>query len=332
VGEAKRLVVLTRRRSGAPFRQRIEPYLAGLKARGLGSTVVELPKSPWERRPRMREARGADGVLLHRKTLTAWDSAALGRSGPLIYDFDDAVMVQARRPDRPHPARERRFARTMRRAALVLAGNPTLARWAQAAGARRIEIVPTGLDTRRYEPKRDYATAWPLRLVWIGSRSTLKQLEPFRAMLEAVGRAIPDAILRIIADAPLQVDGLTVENLPWASDTEAHLLAESDIGIAPLPDTLYTRGKCGFKVLQYMAAGLPVIASPVGASADYVQDGRTGFWAERIEEWVEAVRSLAGDAPLRHAMGRAGRERASAEFDFSVLGPMVCDLIEETLG
>ncbi|MGB2782073.1 MAG: glycosyltransferase, partial [Phycisphaerae bacterium] len=83
---------------------------------------------------------------------------------------------------------------------------------------------------------------------------------------------------------------------------------------------------------QYMAAGLPVIASPVGASADYVQDGRTGFWAERIEEWVEAVRSLAGDAPLRHAMGRAGRERASAEFDFSVLGPMVCDLIEETLG
>ncbi len=331
LAENSRLLVLTRGRTGAPFRQRIEPYLEGLEARGIGSKVLELDRSAWGRRWQMRQVRKFDGLLLHRKTLTAWDSAALGRSRPIVYDFDDAVMVQARRPDRPHPARERRFARTVRRAALVLAGNPTLARWARAAGARRIEIVPTGLDTRRYEPKREDATACPLRLVWIGSRSTLKQLEPFRAVFEAVGRAMPDALLRIIADAPLQVDGLTVENMAWSSETEARLLAESDIGIAPLPDTLYTRGKCGFKVLQYMAAGLPVIASPVGASADYVQDGRTGFWAEQIEEWVEAVRRLAGDAPLRHAMGRAGRERVQSEFDFSVLGPTVCGLIEEAL-
>jgi glycosyltransferase involved in cell wall biosynthesis len=331
VNAPKQLAVLTRGRSGAPFRQRIAPYLAGLEARGIGTEVLELPRSPWERRRRLRSARGADGVLLHRKTLTAWDSAALGHRGPLIYDFDDAVMIQARRPDRLHAARLRRFARTMRRATLVVAGNPTLADAARSAGARRVEVVPTGLDTGRYEPKREYATGEPLRLVWIGSRSTLKQLATFRAALEAIGRAMPEALLRVIADAPLEVSGLTVENVAWASQTEAHLLAESDIGIAPLPDTLYARGKCGFKVLQYMAAGLPVVASPVGVNADYVEDGRTGFRAERVEEWVEAVRRLGADAALRERMGRAGRERVRREFDFAVLGPRVCDLIEEAL-
>jgi hypothetical protein len=332
LAEHSRLLVLTRERSAAPFRQRIEPYLRGLEARGLGSEVVELARSAWERRRQLQAARDARGLVLHRKTLTAWDAAALGRAGPIVYDFDDAVMVQARRPDRPHPARERRFARTVRRAALVLAGNPTLAEHARSAGARRIEIVPTGLDAARYQPKADYATACPLRLVWIGSRSTLKQLEPFRPALEAVGRAMPEALLRVIADAPLEVDGLVVENLPWASETEARLLAESDVGIAPLPDTAFTRGKCGFKVLQYMAAGLPVVASPVGASADYVEDGRTGFWAETPEEWVEAVRCLASDARLREQLGRAGRARVQSEFDFTVLGPMVCDLIEQAMG
>jgi len=332
VAESKRLLVVTRNRAGAPFRQRIEPYLGPLAERGIASEVVELARSAWERRRQMRRAREFNGVLLHRKTLTAWDGGVLRRAARrLIYDFDDAVMVQARSPGRPHPARERRFARTVRRAALVLAGNPTLAECARAAGARRIEIVPTGLDTSRYEPKRDYAAAFPLRLVWIGSRSTLKQLKPFRQVFEAIGRAMPEVTLRVIADAELDVPGLTVENVPWTFDAEARLLAESDIGLAPLPDTAQARGKCGFKVVQYMAAGLPVVASPVGVNADYVEDGRTGFWADTVEEWVEAVRSLAGDAALRAQMGRAARERAESEFDFAVLAPLVCDLVEEAL-
>jgi glycosyltransferase involved in cell wall biosynthesis len=279
----------------------------------------------------MLMARRFDGVLLHRKTLSWLDARWLGRARRLIYDFDDAVMFQARAPEQPHPGRQRRFARTVRLADLVIAGCPILAGHADLAGAWASEVVPTGLDARRFPPKEDYGKAGAARLAWIGSASTLKQLEPLRPALDAVGRALPGATLRVIADAELYLDGLHVENVPWNLEAEGRLLAECDIGIAPLPDTHYTRGKCGFKVIQYMAAGLPVVTSPVGVNADYVRPEETGLHAATAEEWVAAVRRLAADPALRERMGRAARERVMQEFDFAVLAPEVCDLIERTL-
>ena len=327
----KRLLVLTRDRAGAAFRQRIEPYLAPLAQRGITTEVVELAQSPWARRGQMLLARRFDGVLLHRKTLSWLDERWLGRARRLIYDFDDAVMFQARAPEQPHGGRQRRFTRTVRLADLVIAGCPILAGHADLAGAWESEVVPTGLDARRFPPKEDYGKAGAARLVWIGSASTLKQLEPFRPALEAVGRAVPGAALRVIADADLYLDGLRVENVPWSYEAEGRMLAECDIGIAPLPDTPYTRGKCGFKVLQYMAAGLPVVTSPVGVNADYVRPEETGLYAATAEEWVAAVKRLAADPALRERMGRAARARIVQEFDFAVLAPEVCGLIERAL-
>ena len=329
--DAKRLLVLTRDRTGAPFRQRVEPYLPLLAERGIRAEAVELAAGAWARRGQFRTAREFDGVLLHRKTLTWWDAAALGDAEPLIYDFDDAVMYQARLPEAPHPGRERRFQRTAAKADLVVAGCPELASHAELAGAARVGVIPTGLDAGAVTPKDGYDVSGRLRLVWIGSRSTLKQLGTLRPVLEAVGRDVPGVMLRVIADASLDVPGLEVENVPWSLREEGRLLAEADIGIAPLPDTPYTRGKCGFKVLQYMAAGLPVIASPVGVGADYVRPDATGLHATTAEQWTAAVERLATDASLRERMGRAGRRRVEKEFDFPVLAPKVCALIEETL-
>jgi len=337
VAPPKRLLVLTRRPEGAPFRQRIAPYLEALRARGIEPGVEVLAPGFLARRRQLLRARAADAVLLHRKTLTAWEAWALGpvlEDGRLLYDFDDAVMFQARRPERPHRGRLRRFARTVRPARLVVAGSPVLADAARRAGACRVAVVPTGLDAGRYRPKPTYTPAsdGALRLVWIGSRSTLKQLARLTTALEAVGRAVQGVRLRVIADARLQVPGLAVENVPWSLQEEARLLAECDIGIAPLPDTPYTRGKCGFKVLQYMAAGLPVVASPVGANADYVRPGETGLHARSDAEWAEAVARLAADPSLRERMGRAGRRRVEREFDFAVLAPRVVDLAAEAMG
>jgi glycosyltransferase involved in cell wall biosynthesis len=331
VAEAKRLLILTRDRAGAPFRQRVQAYLGPLAAHGIACEVEELAKLPWPRRMQLRRAGEFDGILLHRKTMTAWDARGLGAARRVIYDFDDAVMFQARSPHRPHAGRLRRFERTVTRADLVLAGNPNLAEHTRRIGARHVEVIPTGLDTGRYRPKRDYDSPGPVRLVWIGSRSTLKQLIAFRPALEQIGRAVAGIMLRVIADAKLDIPGLAVENVPWRLETETDLLAESDIGIAPLPDTPYTRGKCGFKIVHYMAARLPVVASPVGVNADYVRDGRIGFRAQSPDEWIERVQRLASDSRLREQMGRAGRRRAEAEFDFSVLAPRVCNLIEEVL-
>ena len=331
MAETKHLLVLTRDRANAAFRQRIEPYLDALAARGIRAEVVELAATWWARRGQLRRAREFDGVLLHRKTLTRWDAWALDDTRRLIYDFDDAVMYQAREPDQPHASRLRRFQRTVQLADLVIAGSPALVEHATAAGARHVEPVPTGLDVRRFPPKTDYAVRGPLRLVWIGSASTLKQLEVLRPTLEAISRAMPDAVLRVVADAGLAVAGLRIEHVPWSLEAEGRLLAECDIGIAPLPDTPYTRGKCGFKVLQYMASGLPVIASPVGVNADYARPDESGLHARTTAEWVAAVQRLAGDAALRERLGRAGRARVEAEFDFAVLAPKFCEVVARTL-
>jgi glycosyltransferase involved in cell wall biosynthesis len=331
VAESKRLLVLTRDRANAAFRQRIEPYLGALAARGIAAEVVELAAGPWARRGQMLRARDLGGVLLHRKTLSWWDARRLAPARRLIYDFDDAVMYQARAPERPHAGRLRRFIRTVGLADLVIAGSPILAAHADLAGAWRSEVVPTGLDARRFAPKEDYGRPGAPHLVWIGSRSTLKQLGPFRPTLEEIGRALPGATLRIIADAQLHVDGLRIENVPWRLQDEGRLLADGDIGIAPLPDTPQAHGKCGFKVLQYMAAGLPVVTSPVGVNAEYVRPQETGLHAGPAEEWVAAIRRLAADPALREHMGRAGRRRVENEFDFAVLSPVFADLVESAL-
>lgn len=328
---SRRLLVLTRSRSGAAFRQRIEPYIGPLAERGIASDVVALAGSAWGRARQLAAARRCAGVLIQKKTLTAWDAAFLRRARRVIYDFDDAIMYKARAADRgPDASRLRRFRRTVRRADRVIAGNATLAEHAARAGAVDVEVLPTGLDVSRYASAGAGKPGDAFRLVWIGSRSTLKQLAALRSALEAVGRSMPNVVLRVIADAPLAVEGLRVENVPWARDTEAALLAEADAGIAPLPDTPFTRGKCGFKVLQYMASALPAITSPVGVNADYVEDGRTGLWARTDDQWVRAVRTLAADPDLRRTMGAEGRRRV-AEFDFSALAEGFCRIVAAAL-
>jgi len=327
----RRLLILTRRRSGAAFRQRIEPYIAPLAQRGIEADVVELAGGAWARARQMAAAKRYAGVLIQKKTLTAWDAAFLGGVAAVMYDFDDAITYKAGAagggPDR---TRLRRFRRTVRRAGRVIAGNAVLADHAAAAGAAAVEIIPTGLDVSRYAVNVRRQDTDVFRLVWIGSRSTLKQLAMLRSALEAIGRSVPNVVLRVIADAPLSVGGLAVENVPWARGTEAALLASADAGIAPMPDTPFTRGKCGFKVLQYMAAGLAVITSPVGVNAEYVEDARTGLWARTDADWVRAVKTLADDSALCRRMGAEGRRRVAA-LDFTALADRFCEAVEDAL-
>jgi glycosyltransferase involved in cell wall biosynthesis len=332
LADGKRLLVLTRSRDNASFRQRIEACFPALSERGVAVEVIELAASPLSRRRQFRLARQFDGLWLHRKTLTAWDAFSLGSAARrLIYDFDDAVMYQARSADAgPNRSRLRRFRRTVERADLVLAGNAYLAEHITRPRGR-VAIVPTGLDASRYPPKAEYRAAGPVRLVWIGSRSTIKLLHPFRDALAGLAAIRPEVSLRIIADAGLDVPGLTVENLPWSLASESRLLAECDIGIAPMPDTPFTRGKCAFKVLQYMAAGLPVVTSPFGANAEYVREGQTGLMARDAAGWLDAVTRLAGDASLRQRLGSAGRRDVEARFDVHVLAPRVAGLIADAL-
>ena len=331
MSRSRRLLILTRSLSNAAFRQRIEPYVRPLAERGIASDVVELAGSAWARARQLGSADRYAGVLIQKKTLTAWDAFFARRARRVIYDFDDAILYKSRDSERgPDRGRLRRFRRTVRRADRVIAGNATLADHASRAGAAEVDVLPTGLDVSRYGSAESRVSGDVFRLVWIGSRSTLKQLAMLRSALEAVGRSQPNVVLRVIADADLSVEGLRVENVAWARDAEARLLAEADAGIAPLPDTPFTRGKCGFKVLQYMATALPVITSPVGVNAEYVENGRTGLWARTDEEWVRAVGALVDDPELCRTMGARGRRRVE-EFDFAALAERFCRIVTAAL-
>jgi len=263
-----------------------------------------------------RDSGNADAVILQRKLLPRVALALLRRRvRRLIFDFDDAVWLRDSYSAKgfDDPRRLRRFRAVCAAADLVVAGNPYLAdearRWAPAD---RVLVVPTVVDVAKYPPPAPPSSG--VRLVWVGSSSTLRGLERFTPTLSAIGRAVPGARLKLVCDRFISIPDLPVDECVWSEATEPAELAVADVGIGWVPDDPWSRGKCGLKVLQYQAAGLPVVANPVGVQADFVRDGATGFTATTTEEWVTAVRRLANDAALRARLGAAGRRQVEERY------------------
>ena len=305
------LLVITNNPQNASFRQRIEQYLPAWKREGIDCEIARLPRTTFARWPLFAHAGEFDGVLLHKKTMSPWDAFFLRRSSRWIaYDFDDAVMYKPEAPARNDRRRFLAFRRTVRLADLVIAGNAYLAEHARAHNPN-VQIIPTGLDTKAYTGQARPEPDGMIRLVWIGGKATLPYLRQISPALEQIGARFPNVTLRIVCDTFFELRHLPVEPRRWSLHEQIADLVSSDIGLAPLPDNRYTRGKCGFKILQYAAAGLPSVASPVGINAQYVQHGVTGFHATSISEWIDMMTRLIQDEQLRARMGQAAR--ASAE-------------------
>jgi glycosyltransferase involved in cell wall biosynthesis len=253
----------------------------------------------------------ADAVLLQRRLLPPFLLATLRRAARvLIFDFDDAIWLRDSYTPNGFDSRKRstRFRVVTAAADHIVAGNRFLA---EAVVGTPTSVIPTCVDPAAYRVAEPHS---PVRtLVWVGSASTLRGLDRFRPTLEAVGRAVPGVRLRLISDAALSFDHLPVEFVPWSADREAAALATADVGIAWVPDDPWSRGKCGLKILQYQAAGLPVVANPVGVQADMVRHGRTGYLAETTEQWVSAIRLL-DDPVTRFRLGSEGRKQVEASF------------------
>lgn len=213
-----------------------------------------------------------------------------------------------------------------RRADAVTAGNGYLAERARNAGCARVEIVPTVVDLDRYAiaPKRAEATV-PV-IGWIGSPATAGYLQLVAPVIECLRGRYP---LRAVAIGarPDQVAGTPFEAIPWSAAGEAAQVAAFDIGIMPLLDTPWERGKCGYKLIQYMACGVPVIASPIGVNQEIVAHGVNGFLAGSPDEWKHALATLMADPGLRTRMGTAGRCKAEAEYSLQAWGAKVAALV-----
>jgi len=320
------LLIVTNNPRRASFRLRIEVYLDTLQANDIDCEVAQLPSGNLARRKLFKKAADFDGVFLHRKILNLFDAFWLRRySRKIIYDFDDALMYSDRKPGCNDWSRQRRFHRSVELSDLVISGNSYLAEHVQKFNPR-VEVLPTGLDIKAYKPERRAKNDGKIRLVWIGSKSTLKYLAEIKPALEEVGSRFDNAVLRIICDDFFGLQNMEVEKYQWHKDTEVVDLITSDIGLAPLPDDRFTRGKCGFKILQYEAAGLPVVASPVGVNAEYVCDGVTGFHAKNASQWIDKISELIENTELRRRMGKKGQARMK-NFDIDEIGKRLLDLI-----
>jgi glycosyltransferase involved in cell wall biosynthesis len=320
-------------------RYRIRAFAPALEAAGIGLEVQGLARGALARLRQIRAVEGAEVVLVQRKLLPAWQIGMVRkRARRLVFDFDDAILYRDSYDRRGPFDRKRgaRFARSMALSDLVIAGNDFLAECARAAGARAsaVRVIPTCVEESLYRPRQDASASLDhLEMVWIGSSSTLNGLESQRSLFERLGREVPGLRLRMICDRFLEFSSLPVVPVEWRESTEAEELRRGDVGISWVPDDRWSRGKCGLKVLQFQAAGLPVVANPVGVHTRMIEPGTSGFLAETADDWVAALRALAADPSLRSEMGRAAR--ANQEANYSVRawsGAFVAALLGQTTG
>lgn len=317
------------------YRYRARAFLPFLEARGWQVEAQAIPRGWLSRRQIWRAARSADGVLLQRKLLDASHLRALRRNAArLVFDFDDAIFQRASFAERaPSRRRWRRFRQTVQLADVVIAGNDFLAESAaRFTDSEKIHVVPTCLQLSDYPLVVHGSSVQPgedasFEMVWIGSSSTVTYLEHFRDTLDEVGRAVPDAKLKVICDRFPKFEQLGVRPIHWSQETEAAELATADVGVSVLTDDDWSRGKCGLKVLQYMAAGLPVVANPVGVHNEIIEPGRSGILARTPSEWVAAIRELIADRDLAKRMGRRGREIVEEKFSISRWAPRLAELL-----
>ncbi len=312
------LIALVEARNHVCCRYRLAAFRPFLEAAGHTLELCPLPRRWWARLYLLRRLRGAI-IILQRRLLPAWEVALLRRvARHLVFDFDDAIFLRDSYSPKGlhHAGRLRRFAAIVRSSDAIVAGNQFLAeqacRWTLSRHV--VHVIPTCVDPARYLPRPTTNPGHGLNLVWVGSSSTLQGLEAITPLLESIGCQVPGVRLKLISDRFFSLKHLPIEQCSWQEAAEAREIAAGDVGISWIPDDLWSRGKCGLKVLQYMAAGLPVVANPVGVHPEMIQQGHTGYLALTEREWIDALTRLAQDTTLRQAMGQNARERVESEY------------------
>ncbi len=309
-----------------------DAYLARRYGNGRGASI-DFIKALWRRLCALLHATRYDRVVIEYELLPYFPplfERLLSRLGVrYLVEYDDAIFHKYDLSRQPlvRVMLKRKIATVMRLADAVIAGNDYLADYAQRAGARQVAVLPTVIDLDRYPPRPWPAAQTRLVIGWLGSPSTGRYLE---AIAPALARVCADgrARLRLVGPGPIDLPGVAAEIVAWSEASETAQLHGFDIGIMPLPDDPWARGKCGFKLIQYMACGLPVVASPVGVNQQIVEHGGNGFLAATEEEWVGALTALLDDAALRERMGRAGRVRVEQRYCLQKTGPELAALLQ----
>ena len=250
---------------------------------------------------------------------------------PIVFDFDDAIFVSYKSPSNGYLSYLKFAGKTKtncRIASHVMVGNPYLAAYARRVNDN-VTIIPTTIDTSKYKPlKKDGSKG--LVIGWTGSYSTVQHLDTLREALARLARQV-DFRLRVIGTPSYEIPGVDIEAMNWRSETELEDLSEIDIGIMPLPDDNWSKGKCGLKALQFMALGIPTVCSPVGVNTDIIQDNVNGLIASSDDEWVEKLTMLLHSAELRDRLGKEGRRTVEEKYSAVSQAPRVYEVLKSVV-
>lgn len=263
----------------------------------------------------------------------AWFERRIAASGiPMIFDFDDAVFVPYRSPSNGYLSYLKFPSKTgsvIRMSSHVMAGNEYLAQYARRFN-QNVSIIPTTIDTTSYTRKVVSSQNEVPVIGWSGSFSTVQHLNTVKGALQQL--ALQHRFkLRVIGTPSYEVEGVQTEAMKWQAATEIDDLMAIDIGIMPLPDDKWSKGKCGLKALQYMALGIPTVCSPVGVNTEIIRDNENGLLAGSNEEWIEKLSRLIIDGSLRSRLGSAGRTTVETRYSARTQAPRVADLFESTV-
>lgn len=325
-----KLLIISNNISRASFRLRVGDHLDFLDKEGIRCNVRQLPRNTSDRWNLFKTSGQYDAVLIQRKCLNFWDAAVLSHFCPkMIFDYDDAIMYSATKPESRLTSHFRLFKRTAGMMDVMIAGNEYLAGYGRRY-CNQVHILPTGLDTNSYQVKDVRKNGSEIRLVWIGSQATLKYLAELCPVLEQIGKKHQNVVLRIIADKFFDLDNMSVQKRLWSLDNQISDLMACDIGLSPLPDNRFTRGKCGFKILQYFAAGLPVIASPVGVNQKFIKESNAGLLAMTHSEWQDAIEKMVKGIAVYRQLGQNGEKYVQA-YDRNVIANELCRIIKSVV-
>ncbi|HPN85146.1 MAG TPA: glycosyltransferase family 4 protein [Victivallales bacterium] len=287
--------------------------------------VEYIPKNIFKRHLLFRKLHKYDTVILQKRLPSLIDMHEIRRtSKKLIFDFDDAIYLKNSSPsqnisDYESWTRLRKFKRVVENSDLVVAANRVLAEKAGCFTEKeKIHIIPSGIEVEKYKQKNNYQISSTPVIGWIGTKSTLRYLDMMSEALREIRKRY-DFVLRVISDADYKCDGIKVENIRWNIERQFEEISLFDIGIMPLSEDPFSEGKSAYKLLQYLASGVPSVCSPVGMNKDVAGNNEYALTANGNDEFQTQISLLIENCEIREKLGKTGRRMVKEKYDMPVL-------------
>jgi glycosyltransferase involved in cell wall biosynthesis len=331
-----KVLFLTNKKDTPSTRWRILQFIPHFDRVGIACQVEEWPSGMLARLSLAGKAAGFDIVVLQKRLLPKLLVNRLRKNSKvLVFEFDD--MVTLKKTDegavKDSPTRDRRFRRVIRIADAVLTTNETLAEVARrvCSDPDRIHVFPTVIDLSRWQSREVRDGATTVTIGWMGTASNLHSMDVLQQPLVRLCRRYEGLQVKVVCEEPLAMDGVRIVHKKFSAADEVDDVRSFDIAVAPLIEDPWTRGKVSTKLLAYLAAGLPIVASDVNANRLYLRDGQNGYLVGTLAQWEDRLSTLIEDAALRRTLGTRARESVERDYSIDSAVPKYLALFERLL-